>query len=168
MEVDLESDKLNRWLTLGANIGVIAGLIFLALEIRHAQMAMQSQAFQTRALDAIAWDLEMAKDEDLGRMLILIESGNLDPDSLSESDWQIAYFLLDGARIDTDNEHYQYQNGFLDSGFYNGVTVPMIRFYAPIWRRFGVREGRPEFRREVDRILTETTSSLDETDSFIE
>ena len=164
----MESDRLNRWFTLGANFGVIAGLIFLGLEIRQAQMAMQSQAFQARALDAISWSLDMAKEADLGRLHILIESGTLDPDSLSESDRQIAYFLLDGARLDTDNEHYQYQNGFLDSGFYNGVTVPMIRHYAPIWREFGVREGRPDFRVEVDRILKETRPSLTETDSSTE
>ena len=164
----MDSDRLNRWFTLGANLGVIAGLIFLGLEIRHAQMAMQSQAFQARALDAISWSLDMAKEEDLGRMHILIESGTMDPGSLSEADWQIAYFLLDGARLDTDNEHYQFQNGFLDSGFYYGVTVPMIRLYAPIWRQFGVQEGRPEFRREVDRILEESKTSQSETDRAME
>lgn len=30
----MDTDKLNRWLTLGANIGVIAGLIFVALEVQ--------------------------------------------------------------------------------------------------------------------------------------
>ena len=34
MEADLDSDKLNRWLSLGANLGVIAGLVFVAFEIR--------------------------------------------------------------------------------------------------------------------------------------
>jgi hypothetical protein len=30
----LDSDRLSRWLTLGANLGVIAGLVFVALEIK--------------------------------------------------------------------------------------------------------------------------------------
>lgn len=30
----MNTDKLNNWLTLWANVGVIAGLIFVALEIR--------------------------------------------------------------------------------------------------------------------------------------
>lgn len=32
----MDSDRLNRWLYLGANVGVLVGLIFLALEIRQA------------------------------------------------------------------------------------------------------------------------------------
>ena len=72
------------------------------------------------------------------------------------------------ARLDVDNEHYQYENGFLDSGFYYGVTVPMIKHYAPIWRDFGIREGRPEFRREVDRVLTDTPPSSSITDELNE
>ena len=155
---------IDQTITIAANIGVIAGIIFLGFELRQTQKAMQSQAFQTRALDAISWSLDMAKEESLGRIHILIESGKLDPSSLTESEWQIAYFLLDGARLDVDNEHYQYENGFLDSGFYYGVTVPMIKHYAPIWRDFGIREGRPEFRREVDRILTDTSPSSSMTD----
>ncbi len=31
----MDSDRLNRWLTLGANLGVLVGIIFLAAEIRQ-------------------------------------------------------------------------------------------------------------------------------------
>lgn len=31
----MDSDRLNRWIILGANLGVIAGLAFVAIEIRH-------------------------------------------------------------------------------------------------------------------------------------
>ena len=30
----MDSDKINRWLSLGANVGVIAGLVFVAMEIQ--------------------------------------------------------------------------------------------------------------------------------------
>ena len=32
----MDSNKLNKWLAVGANIGVLAGLVFLALEIRQS------------------------------------------------------------------------------------------------------------------------------------
>ena len=32
----MDSDRINRWLFLGANVGVLVGLIFLALEIQQA------------------------------------------------------------------------------------------------------------------------------------
>lgn len=31
----MNSDRLNRWLTLAANVGVLVGIVFLALEIRQ-------------------------------------------------------------------------------------------------------------------------------------
>ena len=30
----MNGDKINRWLSLGANVGVIAGLVFVAMEIQ--------------------------------------------------------------------------------------------------------------------------------------
>jgi len=42
----VDSDRLNRWLTLGANIGVLIGIIFLAVELRqnNENLAVQQRA----------------------------------------------------------------------------------------------------------------------------
>jgi len=37
-------DKLNKWLTLGANLGVIAGLIFVAFQIKQNTSQMRVEA----------------------------------------------------------------------------------------------------------------------------
>lgn len=37
-------DKLNKWLTLGANLGLIAGLFFLTLQIRQNTSQMRTEA----------------------------------------------------------------------------------------------------------------------------
>lgn len=34
-ETDIDTDKLNKWLSLGANIGVLVGIVFLAFEIQQ-------------------------------------------------------------------------------------------------------------------------------------
>ena len=31
----MDTDRLNRWLTLGANIGDLFGIVFLAIEVRQ-------------------------------------------------------------------------------------------------------------------------------------
>ena len=41
MEVDLDTDKLNRWLTLGANVGVLAGILLLVIEVRQNQTLLE-------------------------------------------------------------------------------------------------------------------------------
>ena len=37
-------DKLNKWLTLGANLGLIVGLFFLAMQIKQNTSQMHTEA----------------------------------------------------------------------------------------------------------------------------
>lgn len=48
-------DKLNRWLTLLANLGVVAGLIFVAVEVRqnNQMAALQRQANTDARVNAL-------------------------------------------------------------------------------------------------------------------
>jgi len=46
----MNTENLNRWLTLCANIGVVIGIIFLALELQQNNELLQSQAQETQAL----------------------------------------------------------------------------------------------------------------------
>ena len=150
---------IGQMVSIFANLGVLAGIVFLAVEVHQTQIAMQSQAYQARALDAIYWDYELAKDKQIRKIAYQLETGEIDLSTLSSEERQVALYLVDAAKVDVDNEHYQYENGFLDPGFYNGVTVPSIRKRAPIWRDLGLTEGRPAFRREVDRILRDASLS---------
>ncbi len=40
----MDSDRLNKWLTLSANLAVVAGIIFLGLELRQNNRLLQQQA----------------------------------------------------------------------------------------------------------------------------
>jgi len=46
----MNTDNLNRWLTLCANIGVVIGIIFLAFELQQNNELLKSQAQETQAL----------------------------------------------------------------------------------------------------------------------
>ena len=144
---------LGQTIMIVANVGVIASIVFLGFEIHQTQLAMQSQAFQARALDAIAWDFEIAKDENLRKIQYQLDFGEFDPSSLTESEHQIAFYLVDLIKVDVDNEHYQYEQGFLAEEYVEHRLIPMIRSNAPIWRSLGVQEKRPSFRRFVDQQL---------------
>ena len=85
--------------------------------------------------------------------------GTLDPDTLTPTEREVAMSLLRAWMIDIDNEHYQYNNGFLDEDFYHRDTVATIQTFAPLWRKFGIYESRPEFRAEIDRILVEAETN---------
>jgi hypothetical protein len=138
---------------LVALTAVVGSLAAVVIELRQTQEAIRSQTYQERAFQGIAFNLEVAQSP-------LVESSHifsvdLDPDTLSESDYYKTFHFYMAVRIDVDNEYYQYQKGFLDDGHYLGVTVPEIRRFAPTWRKFGIKELRSDFRAEVDRVLAE-------------
>ena len=148
-------DKWRDWFELIALVAVVGSLLALVVELRQTQKAMQAQAYQARAFDGIAWNFELAKDTLIREMQDRLDGPDFDPTTLDQSELSIAYHLISIVRIDLDNEHYQYQSGFLDSDFYQGETVERIRASAPIWRAMGIVSPRVEFKAEVDRILAE-------------
>ena len=150
-------EKWRDWFELIALIAVVGSLIAVIAELRQTQTAMRAQAYQARAFDGIAWNLELAANDDMRNMLDQLSgvTTGFDASSLNPEEFSLAYRLLVTVRIDVDNEHLQYQSGFLDAGFYHGDTVERIKLYAPIWRELGIVAPRPEFQAEVDRILAE-------------
>ena len=147
--------KWNEIAELVALAAVVGSLIAVALELRQTQSSLQAQAYQSRAFDGIATNLAMAQDDELARLNELIYKPDFDAAELSMEERRKVTHLLSIIRIDLDNEHYQFQKGLLDPGFYHGETVEWIRVAAPIWRAIGDIEPRPDFREEVDRILAE-------------
>ena len=45
----MDTGKLNRWLTLGANLGVLIGIILILLELNQNSSLMRAQLTQARA-----------------------------------------------------------------------------------------------------------------------
>jgi hypothetical protein len=56
-ERSMKLDKLNQWLTLAANIGVLAGIVFLAVEIRQNDATLR-ESNTINILDARALELQ--------------------------------------------------------------------------------------------------------------
>ena len=49
----MDTDRLNRWLTLAANVGVIAGIIFLGFELRQNSELMRAQSRTEMSQDVV-------------------------------------------------------------------------------------------------------------------
>jgi hypothetical protein len=121
--------SIERWkdrFELIALVAVIGSLIAVVVELRQTQTAMRAQAYQARAFDGIKWNIELAKDESLRSMQARLDSTDFDPATFSQSELSLAKHLMTIVRIDLDNEHFQFQSGLLDPGFYHGETVNWI------------------------------------------
>ena len=76
----MKLNPLNTWLTLAANLGVIAGIIFLALEIQQNTRTMQAAAIQDSTNIARQQILMFATDAETNRIAMI---GTEDPTKLS-------------------------------------------------------------------------------------
>lgn len=50
----MDANRLNRWLTLGANVGVLIGIVFLALELRQNSELMRAQTRAQMSQDTVS------------------------------------------------------------------------------------------------------------------
>lgn len=113
----MKSDRLNRWLTLGANLGVLVGIILLIIELDQNQDMLQAQMVQARADNRLAtyiegmhsdyWPLMNVKRAEADSVEDWISA--LTPEEYQRVRFQVLYEIND-----LRSQWYQYTNGNLD------------------------------------------------------
>lgn len=154
--------------TIGKNIdeflrGFITPKPTLAKSKANFIRTAGAQAYQSRAIDVINAMRKYSANPELEMLLNNVFTKELDVESASPKEQSRLRSHFYFRRTDLDNEHYQFQNGFLDPDFYHTTTEREIKAFAPYWRAFGIPEPRQQFAVEVDRILADPTikSALD-------
>ena len=59
----MDTDNINKWLTLGANIGVLIGLVLLLIELDQNSDLVRAQIHQARS-DAHVWMKQESADSE--------------------------------------------------------------------------------------------------------
>jgi hypothetical protein len=72
----MDADRANRWLTLVANVGVIAGIIFFAVELRQNNELLEAEARFNRL--QLSWDgwQSLAENGDLADLMVAASNGD--------------------------------------------------------------------------------------------
>ena len=83
----MDFDKLNKWLSLVANVAILGGLVFLALEIQQNTNAIRSTAVQELIGVAREHPLIYVQNPEVNRLAMA------DYDSLSEEDQRRRFWL---------------------------------------------------------------------------
>ena len=158
---------LQDWGAIGELLGaiaVVATLIYLAKQIGLHTRAMEenrklalAQAYQVRS-DALQDMLVRAADSEHVGPVIIKLTRNGYPEDLSALDvltdeergrfrlWQIAQLTH------WDNMYFQYQQGFLDTEYYEDAFVERVRRLAPVWRALNVTSARRSLMQEIERL----------------
>ncbi len=149
----MNSDKVNRWLTLGANLGVVLGLAFLIVEIRQNTTALTAQAYQARSDALVELSRMIAESE----VLATIEANlTIRPETCSEFERHCEvvndeYFaslgtaerqqykrLLMAQLFRIQNLVFQYEQGLLSDEYHDRNIIRTIRTYIPLWEKFDI------------------------------
>lgn len=120
----MDSDRLNRWLTLGANLAVLVGIALLVVELRQNQDIVRAQTRNEITQGELALLLSTAENSELADIVVRANNG----EELSEVEY-LRYILRSESTFRLwQNVHYQGRNGNYDAVEYNKhlETVGMV------------------------------------------
>ena len=150
------------------SIGVIATLIYLAMQISHNTRSMDesrklamAQTYEARAINSETHLQNVANSDHMAGILTKIRRDDgvgWEPtkiDALApEERMRLEQHVL-GRLQRFDNIYYQHQSGLLDEEYYEHNFKNLLRLYAPLIKALGMTYYKPSFRAEVERILAE-------------
>ena len=94
MEKELDSDHLNRWLTLAANMGVLIGIVLLLVELNQNREMMRAQIRNDIAAQSVQRMDGIVADGEIADILLREQEGN----ELSPGEAMRARFRRYGSR----------------------------------------------------------------------
>ena len=170
----MKADAINRWLTLGANLGVLVGIFLLIAELNQNSTLMRAQIFNDRAGHGIALFTSIAESSELSEIDgLLAESGfpeNADVYSkLTRTQKSQYLWLVRADRFRIENLLYQMALGISEP--YSGTVFVghlLIRKYE-VFFEDDASENILQFRgvlhiNRLEQLVAEVEGMLRESD----
>ena len=150
----MRADSVNRWLTLGANIGVLIGIILLLAELNQNSTMMRAQTRSEVTAELIDVTAGVWNDADFAD---IHRRGNLGEELTELERYRFRYHYLGVFRY-FENVHYQYRQGLFDETEFAAQKeawkgVMSSELVVEFWCGYG-NSVSPEFRAEIDNLLT--------------
>ena len=154
-------DKLNSWLTLFANCGVLVGIVFLAIEVNQNTEALERERSVNIASSFVQRNeaisdtmLAVALDPDFA---VLVErwretgTASLSDDEIARVrfyEWSLIFML--------ESQLAQYEQGLLNEEYYEYQFKGVIRRLGRGWEELGLVEiQKPSLRNKIRSVLSE-------------
>lgn len=114
----MKTERLNSWLTLGANLGVVAGLVLLIIEIRQNTAMMESQIHQSRTETALSEQQAVFNSDHMPQILAKVSGGEplTDEERLRYEPYVRAF------NRNMDNQIWQFNRGLLGDNIPRSVA----------------------------------------------
>jgi hypothetical protein len=132
----MDSDKLNTWLSLLTNLGVVAGLAMLVIEISQTNNLAEAAAAQRRSDQIMEAQKDYALSDYLPSIVVKYREGGIDTLTAAEVS---RYQLWESARrIRMSAQYRQYRMGYLDRETAERTVLDAALGYADIWDDLGL------------------------------
>ena len=153
----MTANSVNRWLTLGANFGVLIGIIVLLTELNQNSTMMRAQTRNEVTAELIGltsgiWNNPQFAD--------VHRRGTFGEELTATEHHQLYFHYLAVFRY-FENIHYQYRQGLYDDTEFSAhreayKVVMNSQLVVELW--CGYRDGiSPEARADLDSLLTTYT-----------
>ena len=133
----MNSDRINRWLTLGANIGVLIGLVLLVIEARHAINLSESDAYRHRGTEIQEAYQQVALSLDFFAA-IMVKASEKGVDSLTPVENLRLSSWYTGVLLRMQNQFNDYTLGYLDETSYR-LMLRAGAGFLPLCQELGVK-----------------------------
>ena len=151
----MESDKVNRWLTLGANIGVLVGIILLVVELEQNREMIQMQTRNDISQQLVNRLLTVGSSTQMSGVKRRAEAG----EELTADEEQQYFLYFVATMRDWENIHYQYRHGMFDErefsaekSAWNMVMNNNQAYYFEFWCQTR-KNYSPEFATELESVF---------------
>ena len=147
----MNAERANQWLTLIANIGVVAGIVFLAIEIRQNTESQdefirvaRANAYQARAFAASSlWSNYASSPEVIDTIVTFDNAGGWESptdalDTMSDHDRLRQFYIALSQVAILDNNFYQFKEGYLDADRYQRIDAANLKAMIPLFDAFGI------------------------------
>jgi hypothetical protein len=153
----MNSDRLNRWLTLAANIGVLAGILFLAYELQQNTLVTRLEAAGSFQNSFSEIELFVAGSPEFAELLVKGREGG---ERSREDELRLTLFYSNVLRK-WQFVQYQYLSGALDEGLWRGNRGRLVQILGEdrgllaYWRM-----NQLQFSPAFNEMMTSITTGL--------
>ena len=149
----MNNTKINDWIALIANIAVVGGIVFLAIEIRQNNELLRSESRQSLVSNDVTSLTANLQNADV--FARLVAGTKLSP----EDQLRVSFMYMLDLR-NREFEYLQYTNGLLDEETWLAYrNVILVNHSSDHGRKWWTEIGRnivdPEFAKLVDELLVD-------------
>ncbi len=150
-------DNINKWLSLTANISVMVGIIFLAIELnQNSAINKTNSVLSIRQGQQTLQLLSLQNHEFAALNVKLLNNGELSAVEQRQT-IDFTFYLFNQSRM----AYFQYQNGLIGEDDLRILLAP-FRFWIvrsqsmnSVWQGISSNNGEPEFINYINDFVAE-------------